>query len=305
MQLLRRTRSHRRTRKKSMSALGRRRRRIFRIKVALTIFVLLVIVALAGWLLRHPEVTISSIVITGNNLTPTEDIEVLIQDELDSSYALVIPKRSAFFYPKNKLITTIDEAFARIEGVVVRQKNFTTLRIDVAERSPFALWCGKEFVEDGERFGDCYFIDDQSYVYASAPDFTGNVFFKYFGALALADNDREDAPIGSTYMSEQDFFGIRPFIGAFEDLGYAPLSLTRMDDGDFELRMDDGAKIIFSSDTKLSILLDNMESILDSDSFREAKDQPLEYIDLRFGNKVYYKFQEEEQKPEVIENVVE
>ena len=53
------------------------------------------------------------------------------------------------------------------------------------------------------------------------------------------------------------------------------------------------------------IQADNMESILDSDSFRTTEERSLEYIDLRFGNKIYYKFKDEEELENIQSDVVE
>jgi len=280
--------------RKRLSALGRRRKRMFKIKVALAIFIFVAVTVLIAWLLRLPEVTINKSFVAGNSITATEDIKLIANEHMEGAYLGLVPKASAFFYPKAAIARSINNSFTRIKEVVVNKSDFTTITINVVERTPFALWCGEAYSLDGENLGNCYFIDELSYLYAKAPDFTESVFFKYFGEIEKISLHKEKAPLGASYMGAEDFFGIRPFIEAFEELGYVPVSLTRVDNKDFELRMDDGAIILFGSEAKLSVLLDNMESILDSDSFRESEGVKVEYIDLRFGNKIYYKFIDEE-----------
>ena len=263
---------------------------MFKLKIALFVFLFAAIITLLAWLIRLPEVTVSESVISGNEITETKDIEGVIISHLEGSYLWLVPKRSTFFYPKRKIEKAINDEFPRIREVSVDKQNFITLVVNVVERKPFALWCGEKYFKDGENLGNCYFVDEASYIYAKAPDFSGNVFFKYFGNLSQQSKYKKLAPLGASYMSEEDFSGIRPFIESFNDLGFIGASLSRIDGKDYELRTESGTIIIFGDDIRLSVLLDNMESILDSDAFRENSEAQIEYIDLRFGNKVYYKF---------------
>jgi len=56
-----------------------------------------------------------------------------------------------------------------------------------------------------------------------------------------------------------------------------------------ELYIDDGSKILFARKQRSSEVLDNLKVVLKSETFKNEDAGNIEYIDLRFGNKVYFK----------------
>lgn len=275
--------------RRSGRVLGHRRTKMRRIKLTVAVLFAVVLVVITAWLLRLERLMVSDVVTHGNDIVSTEDIKKIALEDISGTYFLVVPKKSVFFYPALRIKQDILNTFPRIDNVETDITDNTKLRIDVTERKPFALWCGETYVDTNEDLGNCYFIDEGSFIFATAPDFTGNVFFKYFGPLAETSPD-SIAPIGGTFMVTTEFQGLQLFLEGFKGFGYDPVSLARRDERDFELELADGAKIIFGGDQSLNILLDNLQSVVDSEAFQASASKKLEYIDLRFGNRVYYKF---------------
>lgn len=282
----------RRSKRKRRSPLGQRRKRMFRLKMVLLVFVVVIIIGIFWWLLRLPEVVVSEIRIHGNTITKTEEIQAIAEDRLSGTYFYFVPKNSEFFLPKQKIKKDIESAFPRVKETSVSFRFGEVLVIDIEERKPHALWCGPWYLNTEEEFGHCYFLDEKSFVYAKAPDFTGHIFFTYFGVLEGAT--APSTPIGHAYMNETDFGSIEVFLDAFEEIGYIPVSFTKLDGEDVSVRMKSGAEVRYGRDMRLSVVLDNLQSAVESEAFQDILQQDIEYIDLRFGSKVYYKLRGEE-----------
>ena len=279
-------RSKKRPRK---SPLGGRRRRMFRIKMVLLFLVVVVILGVFWKLLRLPEVVVEDISISGNTITKTEELRTVIEEELSGTYFFFIPKNSEFFLPRHSIEKEIISRFPRIESAEASLQGGDALLLEVSERTPHALWCGDVYLNTEDELGHCYFMDDTSFVFAKAPDFTGNIFFKYFGALDDPDFSASSSPLGHVYMQEADFSGLEVFLEAFKELGYIPVSFAKIGDGDVSVRMKSGVEILYGRDMRLAVVLDNLQSVLESNAFSNIAQEDVEYIDLRFGSKVYYK----------------
>lgn len=238
---------------------------------------------------RIENLTIANVNLNGNNVLKSEEILNAVEKDLSGSFLWVVPKRNSLFFPKTNIEENLLRKYTRLESVSIVRRDLITLDIEVVERTPFALWCGNRYVDTSVELGNCYFIDETSLIFAKAPDFSGDIFFKYFGER----NTDNVKPIGSRYMKETDFTGFNLFLEAFESLPFVPVSFTKIDDTDFSVRTNQGTQIIFGSDMSLSTILDNIESILESEALLN-NEHVLEYIDLRFGNRAYYKFVGEE-----------
>lgn len=143
---------------------------------------------------------------------------------------------------------------------------------------------------------DCYFLDASGYVFAKAPAFSGDILVRLYGPLAAEADDAAPAKtdtIGKYYLPASKFPAIRSMVRGVSLLSLTPSSLVRKEDGDYELLLKGGGKILFSDKEDPVRIVSNLDSALSSDPLKKnmaEKRSALQYIDLRFGNKVFFKF---------------
>ena len=117
-------------------------------------------------------------------------------------------------------------------------------------------------------------------IFDKAPDFLGHSYFEFRGFI-------KGDPLRRQYLSPEKFKDIGRFISGVEKLEMKPVSITARDDGDFELIFDTALRVMWNEKQDLDRLLENLQAVLDGAGLKSAKS--VDYIDLRFGNKVFYK----------------
>lgn len=253
------------------------------IKISLSVLGFLIILAIPIYVLRVPHFQISNIEIKGNNVTKYEDVAAIVTKELNGKYLFLIPKSNALIYPKKKILNDIKENIPRIENIKGELLNAKTLSITITEREPVGLYCTNQTSQNA-----CYFLDDEGYIYSQAPIFSGDVYFVYLKDPAIEN------PLGQIYMEKEEFQKLPEFIKNIKDLGVNPVSLLRTLN-EYYLELPAGGKIIVNKDDDLKEITKNLESFL-NDQAEARKPGFLEniaYIDLRFGNRVFYKLKGE------------
>ena len=273
----------------------KRRRRARRTRLTILIFVLITSLIYAlGYFSSDRRVVINNIVVTGTQIINASDVETLTRQEISGKYLYFFDKSNAFIYPKNKLYSDLEKSFPRISKLSIYRDNFNTLHIDISERAGKALYCGKEIPEVQSEIGEnCYFINNDGYIFDKAPYFSGNIYFKYY--LDTTFND----PMGNQMLPQETFHEYARFIDSVTDLGFKPIYLTIESNGDSSLYLDHSLsntspKIVFKNDSDLVTVIDNLTLSMNKPEFANeinSKYTTLLYIDLRFKNKVLYKFQ--------------
>lgn len=236
-------------------------------------------VILIGLLLffRQDSMRITTVVFSGLSVLTEAELRPIVDEQLAGSYAFLIPRSSSFFYSKRAISSRLLDAEKRIEVAKVSREDMNTLQIEVTEREPAGIWCMKEN-------NDCYLLDDDGYIFAESPSFTGDVYFKYYGII---DGD----PIGTQYLRQDEFHTLGFFVNAMKELQLSPVSLSLIDD-EYAVILKEGGKVIFVRGDSFDRVLENLETALQSPTFKERQLSELEYIDLRFPNRVVYKWQE-------------
>lgn len=250
-------------------ALIQQKRRILLQKSAALSFIFVFVVSAYAILSHIEDINISNIDIHGNDIVSVEELNLIAESEIGGNYLYLFSKSNILLFSEKGITNSIFESYKRIKKVEVGRKNMTTIYIAVEERFPHALWCEEE----------CYFLDDLGYIFAKAPEFSGNVFFKYNIQI---DTD----PIGTQLLDVREFAEVELLVRSLKNLELDPIGLSLIDDIDFEIFMTDGSKLIFSRDQDFAEVYDNLDSIL------SEVDGDLEYIDLRFGSKIYYRYVE-------------
>ena len=266
------------------SRLAQRRRKIFFIKLGFFAFLLIAAVGGVAFALRSDRITIARTYVEGNSAISTEELQAIVRDKIRGSYFFVIPKNNILFYPRNDIQAAIAAAYPRLERVEVAKRDLTGVTVSVAEKHPFALWCGESY--SSEDAGRCYFLDKSGFVFAKAPDFSGMVFMRYYGGGLGAE------PVGKVLLADGGFPSFQFFLETLKREGLTVAAVFFKEGGLTEGYFENGGKIIFNRSQDLTRVIENLKLLLESSSFA-GKDSSgkfyVDYIDLQSPNKIFYK----------------
>jgi hypothetical protein len=274
----------------------KRKARARRIRLAMLLFILLLSLIYAiGYFSSNPRITINKIVVTGTRIINSPDVEDIVNKNISGKYLRLFDKKNIFIYPKKQIYNDLIKNFTRIDKLSIYRDNLNTLHIDISERSGTSLYCGSSVPEIESEVGEnCYFVNDNGYIFDKAPYFSGNIYFKYYAPIEEGVD-----PMGQQILPKEVFQSYVRFIEEIAKLKFKPNYLVIEKDGTSTLYLDHepsatAPKIIFKNDADLEKILENLSLSISKDSFASeiySKYTTLLYIDMRFKNKVLYKFQ--------------
>lgn len=263
----------------------RRKKKRRYIIIGVLVFILLSIVGLLSYLSHRKEFRIVNVNLFGGVLVTEEDVQEKTFEYLGGSYFWLFPKNNSFIYPKSGLEKYLKDNFKRIDNIDISLKNFQRLSIVITERKHFAIWCqGLPVANPDEE--TCYFIDKNSTLFAPAPNFSGDAYFKYYGLLTDA------GPIGKEFISSTtQFSDLAEFVDETKKLSLKPQYVIAKGGGEYVMKLYSGTDVQFDSKQPLKKTLENLNVLLSTDALSKLDkgNLPVDYIDLRFGNKLYYK----------------
>lgn len=274
-----------------LSELKKRRRRVFLNKALIYFLVTGTIFALLAYLSGLPGINILEVEVSGNNIVDMEKITAEAREKLTGKYFWLLPKTNVLFYPKEDIAEALSEKYKRLKDIDLSVQGNRVLKISVAEREPLYTWCRPDIVHPTSE-EKCYFLDNEGYVFDEAPYFSGSVYFKFYGFDGI---DTANPP--GAYFADKYFKNFVLFKNNLEAMEFKPVALHLKDDGDAELFLKSSKtpepKIIFRADADPQILIENLSAALDTEPLKtrmQKEYSKLEYLDLRFENKVYSKF---------------
>jgi len=278
----------------SLLELKKHRRRVVFVKITLCTIAFTVLFATLAYISRLGKLNISNIEIVGNKVVTSEDIKPIVEEAISGNYLWVFPKTNILLYSKKEITKNIFKQFKRIKGVSFAVKEDKTLLLSIVERTALYTWCGDVPLELNSKDKPvCYFMDESGYIFNEAPYFSGEVYFKFYGSIV----SNNGIPSG-LYFSSKNFLKLAVFKRTLELMGMKPVSMYLEDSGDVRVTLSSktsstGPEIIFKLDSNFKTVAENLDAALSTEPLlSQFKDKysSLLYIDLRFGNKVYYKF---------------
>lgn len=287
--------------------LKKEKRRIVFNKILIFWIGFLAVFFLIAYLSNLKKVNIAEIQINGNSIVDTEAIKGTVLEKIRGKYLWLFPKTNIFFYPQNTVKNELQNKFKRLKDVNLSIKNNKILEIALTERTAKYTWCGESPEallpsEGGSKASGkdqkCYFLDDDGYVIDEAPYFSGDIYFKFYGLIS-GYPDSAASPLG-LYFFKKNFKQLSSFKDTFISIGLKPVALYATKDGEVEMFLSKGIKsanepkIIFKMNADFQKIMENLQAALNTEPLKSKfknKYGALQYIDLRFGNKVYDKFQ--------------
>lgn len=253
----------------------RKRKNFFRRTILISgIFCVFALFGLAAFFFL-PDFQIKEIDVQGNKKISDEDITANILTVISGRYFLIFPKDNIFIVSEEEIEQILTSVYPALEEIYLKKRFPAKLLVNVREREPIAVLC------KGQQ---CAFIDSSGYVFERAPYFSGGVFLKFI------DNREENKEIQfkSKFIDMEEYRKILEFKNKFSRTGLETNEVVLEKDGVYRFITNEGWFVLLNDRSDLESPFDNFVLALNSEIKEKRAD--LEYIDLRFGNKVYYKF---------------
>ncbi|MBI3888590.1 hypothetical protein HY311_02250 [Candidatus Nomurabacteria bacterium] len=279
-----------------LTELKKRRQKAILNKILISFACLAVIFFFLVYLSRLSSLQVGGIEVSGNKVVDTQSITDTVQKEIAGKYLWLFPKSDILIYPEGNIKNNLQNKFTRLKNISLFVGNDKVLKITVDERTPSYIWCGAEpqtratgAIRASAPEENCYFMDAGGYIFDVAPYFSGEVYFKFYGTAGMG-----------AYFSKQNFQQLVSFMDILVSLGLKPVALYKTADGDMQIFLSGinsagtSPKILLRADADLKIVAENLQAALDTEpllSKFKNNYSKLQYIDLRFRNKVYDKFQ--------------
>ncbi len=242
------------------------------------------------WSSYQKAMRIGEISVRGAMLQEPGEVVSYVRTELAEESTHFIARDNIFAYPKEELRAGVMRTFARLKSVRIARGGIfgNTLIVNVDERSSYAVWCN-DAAEPA-----CFAFDEGGLIFASTeragkPEMP----YKFYGGVS------EQSPIGSVFLPEK-LPGVQDLLQRMREARFIPTELRVLDEQDYTIALTNGFTIKASFGQDIDTIVHNLELVSVAPALR-GKEASLEYIDLRFGNRVYYKFKNAETPEEATE----
>jgi len=242
------------------------------IGVMIAAFLSMLIISI-WYLTRLDSFTLKTVTVTGGETIPHEQIEAIVRAELSGSYFKIVPHTFAFTYPEQAITDDIRK-IDRIKDLSVIRSGGNEVAVSFTEYQPNALWCKKDSDDS------CVFIDDNGYGFTDAPTLIG-------GSLLRFVSVGQDPKTHMQAFDSGQYHTANELVTLLEQAKW-PIDKVEIDSaGDAFMSVSGGGEFKTTLKQSPKETLDNLESVLSSDKFKHFKPGNFEYVDLRFGNKVF------------------
>jgi cell division septal protein FtsQ len=225
------------------------------------------------YITRIDALTIDTVTVHGGETIQHSEVESVVRSRIEGTYLKLVPRAFAFTYPREEIISEVNKVH-RIKNVRIVRSGGDELLVEFDEYVPHALWC-----KTSDSSG-CFFLDENGYSFSPAPTLVGGSFLR-FVSIAKDPSEHVQAFPEEEYKRvhelAQKFAAAKWFVSKAEIDAAGDAFLTIVDGGEFKVSLKQ------SADETVSNLL----TVLGSENFAHIKPGNFEYIDLRFGSKVF------------------
>lgn len=255
----------------------RRRKIKGRVLRVFFLFLIFTVVVISGvvYVFYIDKFKIKEVVINGEFILSEKDLRSEIDSVLTSKVLGLASLSRTFYFPKEKITANLLDKFERLEDVKIEKEFPSTILIDVTERTPVAILCL-------ENSSDCFFLDKTAFIFEPAPLFSSGVYLKFF------DMREQTNPEEKKFLLDQENFNrLLLFKKQLED-DFQASEIHLKNEGVYEIYMNDWYLILYEQDDWNLLYNNFMAFYKNLGSAQDIGD--LEYVDLRFGKKVFFKW---------------
>lgn len=230
----------------------------------LSVFLLISFLVFLWWFVYGSLWKINKIEIVNAKHTDIEAVKTDIYNISQQKKLLIIPNNHILFLSKKSIKKYILETYPSVEFVDINKTKDKDIVISIKDRMAMGVWCDEM----------CYFFDNEGTLFKKSFDYTGAVFTKWSmsSSTPLRFYDKAlcvDACIDKTFVNF---------------LTQNKVMKVVIEGGDMKMFTEYGYYI-----KALNNASTTMRNISLFKSEYKGEGGELEYVDVRFGDKIFYK----------------
>lgn len=273
-------------------------KQILIISISLVCLIFLIYITNASFL-RVQRIVVNDVQYSNRN-----DIELAIKNQIDSRYFGLFAKSNIFILPRNKIYREIKNNYPSIKSIDLDITGLTEISVELGEYTANAIWCDVPVTPvilstptetEGEKVSssmpqvvsnfssaNCFFLNDSGVVFAKTDYDNNSDVVKTFGFIT-------SDPIRKNYADKDTFLNLVEFTKLLRRLNIVADQVWTTDGEIYAVVTTDKVKIYIDGESNILEIFDNLETVIKRDAINQAQFGNIDYIDLRFGNRVFYK----------------
>lgn len=227
--------------------------------------------------LRSDFLKIKNISVETGSLVPEERVREVANAFIAGDKFLFLPKANIFFFDNKGLEERIASDFGGVEGVEVDTKIFSSgIDINIKERAATFAFCNVN--EGGE---ECFNMSRDGFVFEEE---AGEVLL---GGKIVFHSKKSERVLRSFFDTKTRVENYMKFIDSLKAQNINVFSVTIESFDESSLATDVGRVVFNPSDDPYAAAQNTI--LLIEDTKKQNPEATFEYIDTRFGNKMFYK----------------
>lgn len=262
----------------------RRKRRLIILSIIGVVCLMLGAVGL--WASHSDRFSVQTVMISGAQHVSEDALRSLADTIVHDGHFHIAGRNNIVLYPKADVAQAIVQTFPRVYTADVAVSSWAdrTVTIALSERNPYALWC------TDVTNTRCYIIDDAGIVFE--PAVYTDQYRVIYGVVQPDEQHAVDAPLWGT-VKPVYIDALKKLITECEAFSFDVRTAT-IDGHDVVLALKNGfevhADLIASPNDTVNALI----SVLAQKDLASIPQTDIDYVDVRFGERVFYKLKPQE-----------
>ncbi len=223
--------------------------------------------------------------ISGLKSIAEENLRQEVKEILSRRKWMIGKLSNYFLFSADLARAEIQGVFPKVGEIEIEKIYPRTLNVNVRERNAVGVWClPAGNLANPDVLEHCFYFDEKGVIFEEAP--------KSFGGLMITIEDFRPiagASLGATALEEGEAVFFQEAKGLIaENFSFGIKSFVITQRNEIEVVTSENWRVILDKKEGLKHQLSNLKYLLD-DKIKERR-RELEYVDLRLGNRLYYKY---------------
>lgn len=262
-----------------LSQMRMKKRRLFWVRFSIVTFFILFIIFSLAIFSGNEKIIIKEIKVDGQTSVSEEQVLSIVEKNLARRYFYLFSRNNFLIFPRFQIKNDLLGNIKAIKNLDISWNGWQKIKIEIEERKPYAVWCeGDYYFAEGQG---CYFLDKNSFIYAKAPTFSGNIFIKNYGQISSPTD-----PVGQQFLDRITYSKLYNMIHILDEKNLKVVAVISSN-SDFKFILESGPEIIFNDNGGFDQQFNNLLTAISGESLDlKKRSDEIKYVDLRFDNKV-------------------